>query len=65
MKMNNMKVVWIAMFALISAFTLSACTPEAGSEGWCNSMKEKPKGEWTAEHAGIYAKHCVMGHYKK
>ncbi|MDF2155401.1 DUF3012 domain-containing protein [Vibrio sp. CAU 1672] len=39
--------------------TLMACT-EVGSEEWCNDMKEKPKGEWTANEASDFAKHCVF-----
>ncbi|MCX4189785.1 DUF3012 domain-containing protein [Methylophaga sp. OBS3] len=23
-------------------------------------MKEKPKGDWTANEAGDYAKHCLL-----
>ena len=40
--------------------TLSACSPEIGSEKWCAAMKEKPKGEWTANEAGDFAKYCVL-----
>ena len=39
---------------------LSACSPEIGSEKWCAAMKEKPKGEWTANEAGDFAKYCVL-----
>ncbi len=38
----------------------SACTPEVGSEKWCEMMKEKPKGEWTANETGSYTKHCLF-----
>jgi len=65
MKKHHLKSISIATFALLGAFTLSACSPEPGSKGWCNSMKEKSKGEWTAEQAGIFTKHCVMGNYKE
>ena len=39
---------------------LSACSPEVGSKEWCADMKEKPKGDWSANEAGDFAKHCVF-----
>ena len=39
---------------------LAACSPEVGSKEWCTDMKEKPKGEWTANEAADFAKHCVF-----
>ncbi|MEQ8601869.1 MAG: DUF3012 domain-containing protein [Marivibrio sp.] len=51
-------------FSLIAAFVallaLTACEPEVGSPDWCEAMKEKPKGDWTANEAGDFAKNCVM-----
>lgn len=45
----------------ITVFTLlSACSPEVGSQKWCEAMKEKPKGEWTANEATEFAKSCVF-----
>lgn len=49
---------------LVLAFTaglLAACAPEVGSEKWCQQLEDKPKGDWTANEAGNYAKHCVFG----
>jgi hypothetical protein len=46
---------------LITAFwLLSACSPEVGSEKWCKQLEEKPKGEWTANEAKDYTKHCIF-----
>ena len=45
--------------ALITA-TLIACSSEVGSEEWCDDMKEKPTGDWTANEAADFAKHCVL-----
>ncbi|NVD07697.1 DUF3012 domain-containing protein [Vibrio sp. JPW-9-11-11] len=47
----------IAMLAL--SFALSACT-EVGSEAWCEDLKQKPKGDWTANEAKDFTKHCIF-----
>lgn len=39
---------------------LCACTPEPGSNAWCDDLVEKPKGEWTMSEAGEYAKSCIV-----
>jgi len=39
---------------------LTACSAEVGSDKWCHNLKEKPKGEWTANEAKDYAKHCIF-----
>ncbi len=41
-------------------FMLTACAPEVGSEKWCALMKEKQKGDWTANEAADFAKHCIF-----
>jgi len=46
------------MFAAILA--VSACSPEVGSPEWCEDMEAKSKGDWTANEASDYAKHCVL-----
>lgn len=46
--------------AMCIALSLSACAPEIGSERWCNNLKEKPKGDWSMNEAGNFAKHCVF-----
>ena len=52
----------IVRLALLSLFTLglAACDPEVGSKEWCAEMKEKPKGDWSANEAADYAKNCVL-----
>lgn len=42
------------------ALLLSACAPEVGSEAWCKKLAEKPKGDWSANEATDYAKHCLL-----
>ncbi|MEC8427536.1 MAG: DUF3012 domain-containing protein [Pseudomonadota bacterium] len=54
--MNFTKLIAVLSFVGV----LAGCAPEVGSEAWCNSMKEKPKGEWTANEAGDFAKSCVF-----
>ena len=49
------------LLGLMLIIPLAACEPEVGSKEWCEMLKEKPKGEWTANEAGDFAKHCVMG----
>ncbi|WP_448563523.1 DUF3012 domain-containing protein [Thalassotalea ganghwensis] len=49
-----------ALLVLISGLILTACSPEVGSEKWCEKLKEKPKGDWTANEAADYTKHCVF-----
>jgi len=39
---------------------LAACAPKVGSPEWCEQMREKPSGDWTANEAVDYAKHCVF-----
>lgn len=53
------KVSAIAV-ALTLVTSLSGCAPEVGSEKWCKQMEDKAKGDWTANEAADYAKHCVF-----
>ena len=46
------------VFCLIAMLT--GCSPEVGSKEWCEDMKEKLKGDWTASEAADYAKHCII-----
>ena len=49
-----------ALCLIISMFVLSGCAPEVGSKKWCENLKEKDKGEWTANEAKDFLKHCVI-----
>lgn len=44
----------------LSLLFLTACSPEVGSKKWCEQLAEKPKGDWTANEAKDYAKHCLF-----
>lgn len=48
------------ILAVILIMLVGACSPKVGSEEWCQSMKDKPKSEWTAEEAKDFAKHCIF-----
>lgn len=54
-----MRVSLIAAM-LAAFFILTACAPEVGSETWCKMLKDKPTGEWTANEAKDYTRHCVF-----
>ncbi|WP_102795153.1 DUF3012 domain-containing protein [Bowmanella denitrificans] len=49
----------VAILLACSAM-LTACAPEVGSKDWCENMKEKPKGDWTANEAKDFTKHCIF-----
>ena len=53
------KSIQILMLTL-SLAVLSACAPEIGSEKWCAQLKEKSKGDWTANEAADFTKHCIF-----
>ena len=53
------KYVFITLFAAF-ALSLSACSPEVGSEQWCMDMKEKPKADWTTNQTTDFAKNCIF-----
>ena len=58
--MNTMaKIVYLAVSVAL-LLGLSACAPEVGSDKWCANLKEKPKGDWSANDAANYAKHCIF-----
>lgn len=59
--MRLLKVVLITLSLGSSlVISLSGCSPEVGSEKWCQQMKEKETGDWTANQAADYAKHCLF-----
>lgn len=58
--MNVEKRFRLAILAGL-AVLLGACSPEVGSEDWCQDMKQKAKGDWTVNEAADFAKHCILG----
>lgn len=52
---------FIPLVAVLAVALLAgACAPKVGSPEWCAAMKEKPKGEWTANEAAEFAKSCLF-----
>ena len=60
-----MKKLMTAIFALLIALSFASCSAEPGSKAWCDNMKQKEKGKWTADEATTFTKYCLMGNYKK
>ena len=49
----------------VLAIGLIACAPKVGSERWCESMSDKPKGDWSANDAAAYTKKVAARRAKK
>ncbi len=57
--MTKSRIAKAAILAIVAAF-IAACAPEVGSDEWCADMKKKSKGDWSANEAKDYAKHCIL-----
>lgn len=55
-----MKQLFRCICIVTSMALLTACGAEVGSKKWCEGMESKPKGDWSANEAKDYAKHCVF-----
>jgi len=53
-------VIRTSLIAVVCLVGATACSPEVGSERWCDQMKETPKVDWSTREAGDYAKHCIF-----
>lgn len=60
MQKKRMRTVVGIVSVLMLAVIAAACSPEVGSEEWCADLKEKPKGDWTANEATDFTKHCIF-----
>lgn len=56
--MNKLSLATL-LFTALFTLSLSGCT-KVGSEAWCAKLKDTPKGDWTANEAADFAKHCVF-----
>ncbi|MAD74030.1 MAG: hypothetical protein CML20_04400 [Rheinheimera sp.] len=48
------------LIVLATALLLTGCAPEVGSKKWCEQLENKPKGDWSANEAKDFAKHCIF-----
>ena len=55
-----MKFIKANLGTIFFCFAVTACSPEVGSDEWCAAMKEKPRGEWSANELGDFTRHCVF-----
>jgi hypothetical protein len=55
-----MRGVWRTVLLLTVMAASAACAPEVGSERWCELMREKARGDWTANEALEFARSCVL-----
>ena len=53
----------ISIAIALTLLLLVACSPQVGTEKWCNKMDDTPKGDWSANDAKAYAEHCLLGNY--
>jgi hypothetical protein len=56
---NSIRLAGIGCGIILALWVL-ACSPEVGSKAWCEKLAEKPKGDWSANEAADYAKHCLF-----
>ena len=53
---SNTRKVALSLAVVAGVSLLSACADKPGSEGWCEDMSAKSKGEWTGDEAKTYAR---------
>ncbi len=51
-----LQIIGIAMLTSL----IAGCSPEVGSNKWCDKMDETAKGEWTTNDVKAYAENCVF-----
>jgi len=55
-----LKRITLLIVAAALAAMASACSPEVGSKEWCEELKAKPKGDWSANEVMDFTKHCIF-----
>ncbi len=48
------------VFVLVAFSLAAACSPDVGSEEWCDDMKEKDKAQWTAQEGLDFTTRCFL-----
>ena len=56
----SLKRITLPIVAAAFAAMASACSPEVGSKEWCEDLKAKPKGDWSANEAMDFTEHCIL-----
>ena len=50
----------VVALSIAVAAVVTACSPKVGSESWCSTKKETPRGDWSTNEAADFAKHCIF-----
>lgn len=58
--MTRINNAFVGLVTLFLVATLTACSPEIGSDRWCAKMKATPSGDWTVNQVADFAKHCLL-----
>ena len=58
--MKRVRKIGFAIMLGVALVSLQGCSPEIGSKEWCAELKEKPKGDWSANEAKEFAKSCLF-----
>jgi hypothetical protein len=56
--------IQLKLLIIVLTAALAACSPEVGSDAWCEEMAEKDKGDWTANEATEFASSCIFKSYE-
>jgi len=57
---NRTNRIVTVICSIAFALGVLACSSKVGSDAWCAKMKETSKGDWSANDATAFAKHCVF-----
>ena len=49
MMIANTRKVALSLAIVASDSLLGACADKPGSKGWCDNLRETPKGEWSTQ----------------
>ena len=52
--------ITLLVIVMMNVATLAGCSPEVGSEAWCEKLRETHKADWSSRDAAAYAKHCIF-----
>lgn len=50
----------LLFMSVLATAVIAGCSPELGSQAWCEDMDEKSKGDWTVNEAEAYVKNCIV-----